>query len=110
SLPEIVTSFAAVKLGNVNLALGNIFGSNMFNIFVLPFLKIVSVARGDALLMHGADFGLRQTAIAGLLPILLTSIAMAGLTYGTRRRFFRFGVDSVLIAVVYCTGMVLLLS
>ena len=110
SLPEIVTSLAAIKLGNVNLALGNIFGSNMFNIFVIPFLKGVSLLRGDALLMHGPDFQLPQATIAGLLPILLTAIAMAGLTYGTRRQFFRFGIDSVLIAVVYGVGMILLLS
>ncbi|MCP4590441.1 MAG: hypothetical protein GY842_06845 [bacterium] len=110
SLPEIVTSYSAVKLGNINLALGNIFGSNMFNIFVVPFLKIVSVARGDDLLMHGADFDLPPAAIAGLLPLVLTGIAMAGLTYSTRRRFFRFGIDSVLIAVVYALGMFLLLA
>jgi len=110
SLPEIVTSYAAVKLGNVNLALGNIFGSNMFNIFVIPFLKGVSLARGDTLLMHGADFQLQQATIAGLLPLLLTAIAMAGLTYHTRRRLFRFGFDSILIATVYALGMFLLLA
>ena len=109
SLPEIATSLAAVRLGNVNLALGNIFGSNMFNIFVIPFLKLTSFARGDALLMHGADFQLSEAIIVGLLPLLLTAIAMAGLTYGTRRQFFRFGIDSVLIAVVYGVGMILLL-
>ena len=110
SLPEIATSLAAVRLGNINLALGNIFGSNMFNIFVIPFLKLTSFARGDTLLMHGADFQLSEATIVGLLPLLLTAVAMAGLTYGTRRRFFRFGIDSVLIAVIYGVGMILLLS
>lgn len=110
SLPEIVTSYAAVRLGNVDLALGNIFGSNMFNIFVIVILKAVSLVRdGDHLLMYGPDFQADQAAIAGLLPILLTSIALIGLTYGTRRRIHRFGIDSVVIAATYAVGMILLL-
>jgi len=111
SLPEIATSVAAVRLGNLNLALGNIFGSNMFNIFVVPMLKVTSLARGDELLMHGADFHLHKNLVAGLLPILLTAIAAGGLIYHSRRRVLRrFGFDSVLLAVVYLFGMIMLMS
>lgn len=35
SLPEVVVSIAAVKTGAVDLAIGNLFGSNIFNIFIL---------------------------------------------------------------------------
>ncbi len=35
SLPELVTTIAAVRLGAFDLALGNIFGSNSFNILLL---------------------------------------------------------------------------
>jgi cation:H+ antiporter len=35
SLPEIVVSVDAVKIRAVDLAIGNIFGSNIFNILVL---------------------------------------------------------------------------
>ena len=111
SLPEIVTSITAVRLGNLDLALGNLFGSNMFNIFVFPMLKAVSLARGDSLLMAGGAFSVTQNLIAGILPILLTAIAIGGLTYRSERKLLRrFGFDSVLIAVVYGVGMWLLLS
>ncbi|MCH7701681.1 MAG: hypothetical protein IID37_08340 [Planctomycetes bacterium] len=111
SLPEIVTGIAAVRLGNLDLALGNLFGSNMFNIFVLPMMKGVSLIRGDALLFDPGTFNGSQALFTGLLPILLTAIAIGGLTYRSKRRMLgRFGFDSVLIAIVYGVGMIVLLT
>jgi len=111
SLPEIVTSIAAVRLGNLNLALGNIFGSNMFNIFVIPMLKIVSLSRGDAIMLAGHSSSTTQNLIAGMLAILLTAIAIGGLTYKSRRKLLRrFGFDSILIGLTYAAGMILLLA
>jgi cation:H+ antiporter len=111
SLPEIVTSIAAVRLGNLDLALGNIFGSNMFNIFVIPMLKIVSLVRGDSIMLVGQGSDITQNLIAGLLAILLTAIAIAGLAYKSRRKLLRrFGFDSVLIGLTYVLGMILLLA
>ena len=110
SLPEIVTSISAVRLGNLDLALGNIFGSNMFNIFVIPFLKVVSVTKGDTLLLGARALDGTQNLIAGLLAILLTAIAVGGLAYKGKREVPRhFGFDSILIAVTYLGGMALLL-
>ncbi len=109
SLPEIATSIAAVRLGKLDLALGNIFGSNMFNIFVIPTLKVISLARGDPLLLAPGDG--TDNMIAGLLAILLTAIAVAGLAYQSRRKVLRrFGFDAILIVLVYLGGMALLLT
>ena len=111
SLPEIVTSIAAVRLGNLNLALGNIFGSNMFNIFVIPMLKIISLFRGDAVMLTADVSNTTQNMIAGLLAILLTAIAIGGLTYKSQRKMLRrFGFDSILIGFTYVGGMILLLA
>ncbi len=109
SLPEITTSIAAVRLGNLNLALGNIFGSNMFNMFVIPMLKVTSLAKGEPLLMGAGGFDPTQNVIAGLTAILLTAITLGGLTYQSSVKMFRrFGFDSILIAVTYIGGMILL--
>lgn len=110
SLPEVVTAIAAVRMNQLDLALGNLFGSNMFNIFVIPMLKLASMARGDRLLMAGNGFLTNQNLLVGLLPILLTAVAVAGLTYRSRRRLFRFGIDSVLLFVAYLAGMYALLQ
>ncbi len=46
----------------------------------------------------------------GLLAILLTTIAIGGLAYKSRRKLLRrFGFDSILIAITYGGGMLLLL-
>jgi cation:H+ antiporter len=111
SLPEIVTGVAAARLGNLDLALGNIFGSNMFNIFTVPMFKVVSLARGESLLMAGESFHLNQSLLAGILPMILTAIAVGGITYRSQRKMLRrFGFDSILIAAVYLGGMLLLVS
>jgi hypothetical protein len=48
--------------------------------------------------------------IVGLLAVLLTAIAVAGLAYQSRRSMLRrFGFDSILIAATYLGGMALLL-
>jgi cation:H+ antiporter len=109
SLPEIVTSITAVRIGQVDLALGNIFGSNMFNIAVIPILKVFSLLNGQTMLMDPATFAVRGHTIAGLFAILITGVAVAGLVYRTKRRLFHFGIDSVLIGVIYLVGMYVLL-
>ncbi len=110
SLPEIATGVASVRMGNLDMALGNIFGSNMFNIFVVPFLKLVSVFAGDELLMQGEDFHPVPNMIAGMLPILMTAVVVGSISYGRGRTVLgRLGVDSALLAAIYVAGMILLL-
>lgn len=41
SLPEVVVSIAAIRLGTIDLAIGNIFGSNIFNISILALDDIL---------------------------------------------------------------------
>jgi len=110
SLPEVTTSIAAVRIGNLDLALGNLFGSNMFNIAVIPALKVVSLAQGHWLLMPPDTVRFTQNLITGVLAIILTTIAIGGLTYKSNRRMMRrFGFDAILIIVTYLGGMYLLL-
>ncbi|HOO59245.1 MAG TPA: hypothetical protein PLL34_01685 [Candidatus Mcinerneyibacteriales bacterium] len=46
SLPELITSISAIVIRNApDLSLGNILGSNMFNIFIIAFLEILIVRK-----------------------------------------------------------------
>lgn len=110
SLPEIVTSITAVRIGHVDMALGNIFGSNMFNIVVIPILKVFSLIKGDSLLMNVETFSVQSHTITALFAILITGVAVTGLVYRTKRRLFHFGIDSILIAAIYLIGMYVLLK
>lgn len=110
SLPEIATSVAAIRLGNIDLALGNIFGSNMFNIFVIPVLKVVSMIDGQPVLLAQGSVSQNDHMITGLTAILLTVITVGSLVYKSRRTVLRrFGFDAVLISITYVGGMLLLL-
>ena len=40
SLPELVTCLSAIMVGNELLAMGDILGSNMFNIFMATFSPV----------------------------------------------------------------------
>ena len=41
SLPELLTTLNSFQLGEFNLAAGNLFGSNMFNMFMLGVLDVL---------------------------------------------------------------------
>ncbi len=41
SLPELITSISSITLKNPSLALGDILGSNLFNIFIIVFFDII---------------------------------------------------------------------
>jgi len=109
SLPEIATSITAVRMNNLDMALGNVFGSNMFNILVLPVVKISAWINGDSLMMAGPDFSADTNLFAGLLPIILTAMAVAGMAYRTQRRVLRIGMDSFLLVLIYFAGMAVIL-
>ena len=81
----------------------------MFNIAVIPILKVFSLLNGQSMLMDPANFAVQGHTVAGLFAILITGVAVAGLVYRTKRRLFHFGIDSVLIGVIYLVGMYILL-
>lgn len=65
SLPELVTSVTAAKKGNADIAIGNIVGSNIFNIlFILGTSALITPLR------YAPDFGM-DGVIAILSGILL---------------------------------------
>ena len=114
SLPEIVTGISAVRMGKLDLALGNVFGSNMFNVFVVPWLKGVAMLTGGGLLMtsapDGPAFDFARNTMTSALAIVLMGIAIASVVYRIERRIYFLGFDSVVIGIVYVGGMLLLLQ
>lgn len=99
SLPELVASIAAVRLGALDLAVGNLFGSNCFNMaifFALDLAQPVGPIFAAASPAH---------AITGLFGILLTSLGLAAIVYRAERRFAMIEPDSLAIALGYCIGI-----
>ncbi|MDH5768441.1 MAG: sodium:calcium antiporter [Nitrospirota bacterium] len=102
SLPEIVVSTAAVKMGAINLAIGNLFGSNIFNILILAIDDIFFI-KGPILSFVNANH-----IISGLSAIAMTTIAVIGLTYRTEKRLLFLAWDSLGIVLIYVTNLMLL--
>lgn len=99
SLPDAVSVYTALKLGNANLAVGAILGSNMFNIFVIP-LSDFFYSEGS-IWSHAGD----QNIIIAIAGFILTAIVMIVLTRQTAKSNFSYILPS-LIAVVTYLGVV----
>jgi cation:H+ antiporter len=99
SLPEISTGLTAVKHGDYQLAISDIFGGNAF----LPVLFLLAVlVSGKAVLpnAHASDIYLTG------LGALLTVVYMAGLLFRPAKEHARLGIDSIAVLVLYLVGVV----
>lgn len=89
SLPELITCILAARRGNAQLALGNVLGSNIFNIlFVL----------GVPALVH--PFNTESMATADYIVMILSAVAcyMVVFTFG-KKKFDR--IEGVLFLLAY---------
>lgn len=102
SLPEVVVSVAAVKIGAVDLAIGNLFGSNIFNIFILGIDDLFFVT-GPILSYSSQNHG-----VPALCAIMMTAIAIIGLTYRAEKKRLLIAWDSMMIVLLYLFNLVLL--
>ena len=102
SLPELVAALAAVRLGAFDLAVGNLLGSSVFNMFAMGV--------SDFFLLDGPFLSLIDPnfVLVGLLGILLTNMALIGNLARVERKFLFFELDSLVILLVYLLGMYLL--
>ncbi|MEW6321364.1 MAG: sodium:calcium antiporter [Acidobacteriota bacterium] len=105
SLPEIVVSLAAVRMGALDLGIGNVLGSNLFNLFILG-LDDVFYAGGP--ILAAADPS-HAVSMAGV--VVMYALFLVGLTFQVMTKRFRVSWDTGAIAVVYAAviGLVFLL-
>ena len=95
SFPEMAATISAVRIGALDLAVGNIFGSNAFNMCVLLAMDLAY--RSGPVLAHASRDHLLSAQLA-VLAIGLGVLAMLG------RRSRRLGpvrIESVLVVLAY---------
>ena len=105
SLPELVTTLAAIRHGALTLAVGNILGTNCFNVIVIA---TADIAYQDGSIYHATTV---QQLVWIVISILLTGILLLGLLRRERHGIAGIGFESFLVLVVYVgavTSMVLL--
>ncbi|MDT8307405.1 MAG: hypothetical protein RRC07_15850 [Anaerolineae bacterium] len=102
SLPELLAAWAAVRIGAVEMAVGNLFGSSVFNMLALGISDFFYL-QGSFLNDIDNDF-----ALVGLLGVLLTMMALLGNIARVERRVLFIELDALAIVVVYFLSMFLL--
>jgi cation:H+ antiporter len=104
SSPEIVVSISALRLGALDMAVGNVIGSNLFNMGVVVFLDDLFFTKGPILSYVSTDH-----IFTALIAMLMSSVVIIGLIY--RPRFWPriwVGIDTVGLIVLYSGAITVL--
>ncbi|MCA9168202.1 MAG: sodium:calcium antiporter [Planctomycetales bacterium] len=103
SLPELTVDIAAVRLGAVDLAAGDLLGSCLMNLFILALLDLTSRSRGKMLSRQSAAH-----ALSGSVSIVMTAVVAFGLLTGPPfARYAVMGISLVapLVLLTYLLGV-----
>lgn len=96
TMPEIVVTVAALRMGAIDLAIGNLFGSNLFNIAILAIddlFYLPGPLLADVSLVH---------ATSAFSAMMMSGLAVVGLVLRPASRVFRtVNWVSLLLLVIY---------
>lgn len=103
TLPEITVTVAALRLGAVDMAIGNLFGSNLFNLALIG-IDDLFYTHGP-LLSHVSPVH----ATSALAAMVMSALAIAGLLYRPKKNVFgMIAWVSLLMAWVYVSNATIL--
>lgn len=95
SLPELAVSLAAIRMGAIDMAVGNILGSNLFNILILSVDD--AFYRGGLLLADASGSHL----LTVFATIAMSGVAIVGLTIPSAGKRFLLAGDAALMLLIY---------
>ncbi|NDV88910.1 sodium:calcium antiporter [Aurantimonas aggregata] len=101
SMPELVTTVAAVRKGALQLAVGGIIGGNTFDTL---FLTASDVAYRDGSLYHAVG---DQDYFWIVSALLMTGLLIGGLILRQRQGPGRIGTESLLLLLIYAGAVAL---
>ncbi|WP_226582112.1 sodium:calcium antiporter [Acuticoccus sediminis] len=102
SLPELVTTVAAVRQGALQLAVGGIIGGNVFDVL---FLSAADVAYRDGSIYHAIGAGSLFWAMVGLV---MTAVLLLGLIRREEHGVANIGFESALLLLIYAGAVALM--
>ena len=102
SLPELITSVAAVRHGAYSLAVGGIIGGNALDTL---FLAASDFAYRGGSIYHAME---RSQMLWMMLAILMTAVLLMGLVRREKRGPANVGSESIAILVLYAMGTAVL--
>jgi cation:H+ antiporter len=103
SLPEIATSLTSVRMGAIDLAIGNVLGSNLFNVTLLALYDVFDGSKNFWSAMSPAN------ALASIVSIMMTAVVIISLIYrASPKTPFRVQWDAPALVGMYLGGLGLL--
>lgn len=102
TLPEATVSITALRKGAVDLAVGNLLGSNLFNITILSIDELFY--RDGILLKDAGD----DHIISIFFLIIMTAVAVIGLEYRSKQKILLMAWDCLIIAALFVANLLLL--
>ena len=98
ALPEVSTGLASVRMGDYQLAFGDIFGGNAF----LPVLFLLaSLLSGQAVVPQAKVTDIYLTGLGALLSV----VYMFGILFRPSRTIAGIGIDSAVVLALYGLGI-----
>jgi cation:H+ antiporter len=102
SLPEWSTVIAAVRLGRHEMAIADVFGTNLFNVTIIVLVDVLHP--GPPVMLEAGRFA----AFGALLALALTAFFILGMLERRNRTVLRMGFDSIAVLAAYGAGVVVL--
>jgi cation:H+ antiporter len=103
SLPEIAASLLSVRMGAIDLAIGNVLGSNLFNVTLLGLYDVFDGPKNFWAAMSPAN------ALAAIVSIMMTAVVIISLIYrASPKTPYRFSWDGAALVGMYLGALGLL--
>lgn len=90
SLPEVVSTYTAIRIGAFDMAVGNILGSNCINIFIISLVDFAS----ETPILAAASLTHALTATS---TIIVTTVAITAVLYRPKRKYLLLDPDAWMI-------------
>lgn len=103
SLPELSSVTAAVRAGRYELAVGDIFGTNLFNLTLLAVADLLSAGEKSVLAAAGTF-----EVLGALVALLMTGAFVIGLLERKDRTVLRMGYDAMAALLVFAGGIAIM--
>jgi cation:H+ antiporter len=103
SLPEIAASLAAIRLGAIDLAIGNVLGSNLFNILLFSIYDLADGTSNFWVALTNAN------AFAAVMTMMMTGVVIISLMYrASPRTPYRLSWDGLALVAMYLLSIAVL--
>jgi cation:H+ antiporter len=102
SLPEVSTVLAAVRLRRYEMAISDVFGTNLFNVTIIVLVD--ALHPGGPVLVEAGRF----SSFGALMALVFTAFYIVGMLERRDRTVLRMGLDSAAVVLGYIAGVVVL--